>query len=53
VRVSLEEDPSISAEPLQNPAPLARAGVAAALNVVLDGVAARQHDLERNRSAPI
>jgi TetR/AcrR family transcriptional regulator, tetracycline repressor protein len=41
VRVTLEEDPSIGAEPVASAAaPLPRAGVFAALNVVLDGVAA-------------
>jgi AcrR family transcriptional regulator len=43
VRVTLEEDPSIS--PTQGPeaSPAPRAGVEAALDVVLDGVAARGH----------
>jgi hypothetical protein len=41
VRVTLEEDASIGAEPPPAVAPQARASVSAALNVVLDGVAAR------------
>lgn len=41
VRVTLEEDPTISAEPAPSATTEPRAGVAAALNVVLDGVAAR------------
>jgi hypothetical protein len=41
VRVTLEEDPSVSAEPTSAATPPAPAGVTAALNVVLDGVASR------------
>lgn len=41
VRVTVEEDPSISAEPAPAATPVRRAGVSAALNIVLDGVAAR------------
>jgi hypothetical protein len=41
VRVSVEEDPSISSEPAPDSTAVARAGVGAALNVALDGVAAR------------
>lgn len=41
VRVTLEEDPSISAGLAPAATPVPRAGVGAALNVVLDGVAAR------------
>jgi hypothetical protein len=41
VRVTLEEDPTLSAAPAPAATPAARAGVQAALNVVLDGVAAR------------
>ena len=41
VRVTIEEDPSIGAGPVPATAPTRGAGVAAALNVVLDGVAAR------------
>lgn len=41
VRVTLEEDSSISAEPIPEAAAPAPAGVTAALNVVLDGVASR------------
>lgn len=47
VRVTLEEDASISAHPAPAAAPLPRAGITAALNVVLDGVAARS-----GRAAP-
>jgi hypothetical protein len=42
VRVSLEEDASIAAEPAPTAAPPRGAGVAAALEVVLEGVAARR-----------
>jgi AcrR family transcriptional regulator len=41
VRVSVEEDPSVSSEPTPAATAVARAGVSAALNVALDGVAAR------------
>ncbi len=41
VRVTLEEDASIGAEPPPTAPPVPRASVSAALNVVLDGVAAR------------
>lgn len=41
MRVTLEEDPSISVEPVPAAMPVPQAGVSAALNVVLDGVAAR------------
>jgi AcrR family transcriptional regulator len=41
VRVTLEEDASIDAEPAQAMPTVPRASVSAALNVVLDGVAAR------------
>jgi AcrR family transcriptional regulator len=41
VRVTLEEDASISTELRDSSSPRPRAGVAAALNVVLDGVARR------------
>jgi AcrR family transcriptional regulator len=40
-RVTLEEDPSIRAAGAPAPAPVGRAGIGAALNVVLDGVASR------------
>lgn len=41
VRVTLEEDPSISSQPTPAATPVAREGVSAALNVVLDGIVAR------------
>ncbi len=41
VRVTIEEDCRISAEPVASVVPRARAGVLAALNVALDGVAAQ------------
>ncbi len=41
VRVSVEEDSSISSEPAPDATAVVRAGVIAALNVALDGVAAR------------
>lgn len=44
VRVTLEEDASMTAEPVDATSSGPRAGVAAALNVVLDGVASRSRD---------
>jgi hypothetical protein len=41
MRVTLEEDASIQSVPIPHAVPVGRAGLTAALNVVLDGVAAR------------
>jgi TetR/AcrR family tetracycline transcriptional repressor len=45
VRVTVEEDATLTAKPGPVAAPVARAGITAALNVVLDGVAARGGNL--------